>query len=100
MRTLYFFSFSVENSKQSATEILSSNSNMGNSGGSERSSSPDTKSGRDNSQTHYETRTGSCATFGEVMRAGAAEAALEDHDSPAPIADAVHNIVDGLDKST
>ena len=54
------------------------------------------KGGGDRSnETHYETTRGGCATFDEVVRAGQAEARLEDDDSPGPLGDAVNNIIDG-----
>lgn len=51
---------------------------------------------KNNNHTHYEGYGGDCGTLGDVLKAGAAEARLEDHDSPGPIGDAINNIIDGV----
>ena len=43
----------------------------------------------------YRTTSGGHASRGEIVEAGAAQARLEDHDSPSPIADSIATLVSG-----
>lgn len=49
--------------------------------------------------THYETDFGSCVTLQEAIRAGSAQASLDDDESCVAFGNAVNNIINGRDET-